>query len=1181
MITIHSSKTFILKNSDFEELKTEKSIKERIRDRTTTNDDIKYLQFAKSVDDKLERIKISKIQPDVNYEVYDFQEYVNTTNSVDVRKIFPLYETVLSKKEVMDSVKNSDAIDDRVEKKLLQRIDKYYKELVSTEFIKTKIDYQTEYENTRQYTFPYIFNRIEVNDKIPIVVYVPKSGDKQIKALDYYEIPDIIFSKIDKIYKQNDSIDHDKIFLLMLYKPINVRQKLGLEDIKYDNIYDNLYDMYINDKSNIVVNSVINVLEGDTSEQVSNYIRTLLPDDILGKILKETQHNIRGVFFIPNQIMHKFLLSHIVMFNLNNDNEHYYFDESEEPMKKILRLHYKNEELDSKIVASLTPKFMSSVDKEIRSTDSHMFPIHSNYIRVWVSKLQNDDHIEPYREAILEMFRKYNKKAYLIYNEHYYTHGVPLYITERYGISDTNNTNITDIYQLIKDTLLKKQTTTFSDISICLQYDKSHTKNPKLTHNKKKNELVVNSFINIPLYLGNDKDIFKSKFTVQSVTFDTNKYTKILTEYASDIFKPNYSTICNKKRQPEILNASEIGDIDKKTLLEYPIESGNYYTCNNNKAGYTFPGLITYNTSINAPCCFEKDQTKKKQTTSEKQPSEYVLKSESILASEGQKGIVSQDFSQRLNMIEATTNKIYKRVGVKNNGFSLLACILAADSIDEDPKKVFSEYKDKNFLYVGKQEMYNLSIEDITLLIDDICDEKEYIMHELFISIFEILYKKNIFVLDIDGNLVKPVYKKSYHKNYIYKDTIIIIKHESIPYPQYEIVGHQIDTNLNLMFEINFEQLKLLCEQYDYTQNYATYTQLPPILNTTITDQHIDLYGKCRKISIKYEDDEFTFTTPPIQPFDAPVSGKFEYKQINIAKIDKLIEVGFRKTENFNIFQIGNITMKLVGQEEDEISKINEYKKYKKLAKYISEYSVWKFSNYINIHAKHESNVVDHTYVDNVEENVLPKFIEATFKIDEEYDYVFADFSDNFTEIPSFVVDSKIIIKSTDTLDRIRFILKMKLRRFTDELLNYYIKTNFTNLLTDIYDFSDFKNTTVFYEKTLKTRKSHIDDPHILYKKITPEILRQSGSNQPPYLLSSADIIQDQIYVVKTEKIYGSTKEQLNNLLLQKKPPIKLYNYNGVRLVETVNTPIDLKTTPVIGYKVDDNIILSSCIPII
>ena len=47
------------------------------------------------------------------------------------------------------------------------------------------------------------------------------------------------------------------------------------------------------------------MLKGDTSIEVSKSIKKLLPNDILGKSLKETQHNIRGVFFIPNQIMHK------------------------------------------------------------------------------------------------------------------------------------------------------------------------------------------------------------------------------------------------------------------------------------------------------------------------------------------------------------------------------------------------------------------------------------------------------------------------------------------------------------------------------------------------------------------------------------------------------------------------------------------------------------------------------------------------------------------------------------------------------------------------------------------------------------------------------------------------------------------------------------------------------------
>ena len=350
--------------------------------------------------------------------------------------------------------------------------------------------------------------------------------------------------------------------------------------------------------------------------------------------------------------------------------------------------------------------------------------------------------------------------------------------------------------------------------------------------------------------------------------------------------------------------------------------------------------------------------------------------------------------------------------------------------------------------------------------------------------------------------------------------------------------------------------------------NFITFS-----LNSKIISQTIDFYGKTRLLNIEYKGNNITLFTSPLQPFAVKDNTGFTvYKQSieiarDFAKSNDAVKIKIKK----NIFKckIGNVKVKIPLKDSDiksvseYSSAITEYNKYKKLARYILQYFFWLFSTYLKT-----KNV-------EYDDSIIEEFIKDTITIDKNFKY--GNVVKLFVIDNNLFKDDRLVLKNEDTIDRLKYLLKLEIVRDYGKIISYYTRQSIENYYQDISDFDTFSFQIVIYGDDAITKfiQSNLQDEiqyklydEILKETIYPYFFRNSLIDNKVYLAQNTLSIKQafKIYEIwKNSKYnYGYNSQDSNNSY-----GFMFYAYKDNKVIESYYVNGDINTSiKILGFRV-------------
>lgn len=855
--------------------------------------------------------------------------------------------------------------------------------VISTPFITHNVEIISRL-NIKNISLLELFNRAILTENVPF-----------ISVKDFYKISKKFKSPyLNTWITSLEDIDYaDSIILKVAYK--NTFEKKDLSNyqnsiIKIDPIST---DIYVKTKIHIDKNNI------NKEDYIKNSISIFKNIDIVDS--KEL--DVKGIFYIPSQNLLKYVFADLVM----NDSKFKSLISIDEHLKTTknkseLFIHFYHETTGN-IKASLTKKKVDKKTIKEDNLDSDYFEIGDFYIRVNVSG-SNNESIDKFKNILEKLFTLYNK----------------------------NFKKIFDFY----------------------------------------NKYILN-------------------FGAEEIEEEEEKVQEKIKEIAPEVFIGSYSSVCQPKQAiPNIISEKKALEMDENMYLKFPrdkedrekpyISDGvnqQYYICKDSV--YKYPG-IKDNTLDNfkeypfIPCCFKKDQTNKNkylhyykgENLKDKQQNKEIKKS-LIFLDDNESGTLPENIEKLLSFIyNQTENFEFIRRGVLNTKNSFLNCVLVALSSDifnsnkEEIEAFFTDTRNgfatEELVSLCRQEMYDKTPDEI---IDMLNNPDVYLDPKLFIHLLEGYFKCNIYIFsninNEKGEMILPNFTQSYytHKNN-YEDNIFIYEHlgnesERIkhPYPQCELIckynKDEIQDNFSYKEAENIRKLfSKLKESYSLDKLIEdTYMPIPKKIK--IISQWIDLYGKTRILNIQFKNTIISLSIQPIQPIGVVEVKKYDIYSTDIETVRLLLKELkidiFKEDNNVIHFTIGNVKTSISLQKDNQISYLEIYNNNKKIARYLSEYTLWLYSKYLNS--------------ENITDKSISSFAKKYFKIipDFVYGYVYKKFK---KQNKSLMVKNKLIVHDDETIKRLLYVLQLNIQRDPNKVLNYYKKTFIENYYVDLTDFT-------------------------------------------------------------------------------------------------------------------------------
>lgn len=340
-----------------------------------------------------------------------------------------------------------------------------------------------------------------------------------------------------------------------------------------------------------------------------------------------------------------------------------------------------------------------------------------------------------------------------------------------------------------------------------------------------------------------------------------------LKNLAPDLFVSRYARICQKHKQPLIINEGDIeywqsnekrierkGTQQKRQIMRFPrepIEGRQWiFVCPNDQ--FPYPG-VRLNTNLSnreiypyVPCCFGEDKMDPNanslyneyyrgriRTQKDKAKSAHVISTAKI-AEPGRRAEVSGVITDLLSRYAYDSNKIY-RYGVVRSLNSLLHCVLVALNgstymslqTDEERENYVMNFRKHIAMTINpgllKQELYDFSDDEIRSQLENM---SLFLDPMLYYRAIEETFQINIFVFSINSvssggtekttsYLELPRFKLFHARPYRKRMSVIIFKNlgsesDNLTYPQCELIVDYNDRDKNEIRHFGEEMTQLL-----------------------------------------------------------------------------------------------------------------------------------------------------------------------------------------------------------------------------------------------------------------------------------------------------------------------------------------------------------------------------------
>lgn len=565
---------------------------------------------------------------------------------------------------------------------------------------------------------------------------------------------------------------------------------------------------------------------------------------------------------------------------------------------------------------------------------------------------------------------------------------------------------------------------------------------------------------------------------------------------------PGYKKKCQGKRQPGY--TSIVSDIkDTKTSMEFPPKSGNFYFCPSPKDvenTYKYIGLID-SQGDKYPCCFKTDQTTKKERVKKnkygkihnlpKQLYEYLN-----IRTPSEYKLVESDggVNSFLQAVFIATTTLYTHTPHSHTFAELDSIDLKQMNSKSENTRQLKLIELRSLLipyaYLGKQQMWNLTVNQIEKLIRSNDDFDP----ELFLHLLQELFQVNIIIIRKDMSVLIPKYTHSYYR-FEYDKNILLYQNDN----NYGVILHQsMDEQKNSINKFIFDNNHFIVKvpkneinnltSFNLYNKVYTHTNFPLKNSEIIKNQYFNEHGKVTQLDLDIGSKIVRVTTSPIPPFAIRMSDD-EYKlakDITDEDVDILLEKLNYPYNKFSLNNVVSLSHESLGNVEmlvqitnlnSQPSVMSTFTRSQHIAKMMKEYTLWYFSN----------NLDNKTELMTQVDPFLSNFIQTDTK------YIYeGDITRTFSKDDNiFMKNHKMIVNDEELIKRLRYTLL------------HTIKTN-RQLL---YKYKNLLHPSSFYEKVSDFRK---DKDHIIVTK----------SNDLEYLNNKPHTVQHHINISKNSRPY-------------------------------------------------------------
>lgn len=456
-------------------------------------------------------------------------------------------------------------------------------------------------------------------------------------------------------------------------------------------------------------------------------------------------------------------------------------------------------------------------------------------------------------------------------------------------------------------------------------------------------------------------------------------------------------------------------------------------------------------------------------------------------------GELPTNIDKLLHLVNPDEGYRYLRQGVHRTKSSFLDCILTAFDIDDivDLKnlddrleRLASVRKEISTLENAsscRQQLYDVDVNNIKKQIED---PEVYLDPHLYIAAVEAAFKCNIFIFsrrDPNGQMDLPRYSQVFYETRNTGICILIYEHmgseaDQAEYPQCELIlKWNIDdredwTTTLASNDIMVTELSKIRSRL--SEGYALDRKisiLPAQLfgsvdKIKIIGQGIDSYGKCRMLLVKYKKTNISLLMTPITPLNVP---ELEWNMVTRVTIDTAIQVssviGLRVSAQVVYDgmvkeirgKLGNLTIIIPVVDSELVKGIPEfnespeyptssesamvdYTKNKKIARYLTEYMLWLYSQYVGSAELSDESIVS--------------FSKQTIKVDSKFKYD-GSISGILTRDTGLMEGDKLVVRSVETQKRLLYVLRLYCKHNSQKVYDYKNKTNIENFYLDLADF--------------------------------------------------------------------------------------------------------------------------------
>lgn len=907
--------------------------------------------------------------------------------------------------------------DDKSTRKLYKTFQKIDDDdaLVHTDFTTDRVSIQFNLD-LHDITLLEIFNHVILNETVPFV-----SVKNYFKILKDFIPPeewatseqDYLVVKVNSRQKTSDTKVKDYVDV-----KVSVQGEIGDEKV--------IASTKINTKSGYLsrddfIQRFISIFQGLGEIKYTNVL----------------EKEVNGNFFFPQERINTYVFSDMVMNNplfssLIN------IDESNKATKKDTAsgqpwLHIIfNHPSTGRVSASFTQKQVDRADKTIRETDPELLIHGEPYISVRI--LRGRD-----RQSI-EIFQLMLSKLLVIYNQEY--------------------NSIVEIYEQY-----------IPEFGIVEEYE--------VPERKSKLELIA-------------PDIFVKKYS-RNCAPSERMPTLLTSEKKANKYKKKGKQIMVFPRPKQ------------EQEPHYPSDGTRqyYYVCTNPE--YPYPGLQKNKLGNAddypyVPCCFKYEQKDKvggnyrkyffNEITEQTDKRQQGLISTNKILNIEQYGNIPEKLDRLFSMLETESNYRFIRVGVNRTKSSFLHSVMIAlheqtgilELKDEDEQEAYilstrEKMANSDVSVVARQCCYDMTLKQIK---KELNDPEVYLNPKKYIQVLESYFNCNIYLFNSE-QMFLPDYSQSYYKYKKSSPCVFIYEHmgsesDHAKYPQCELIvrwnvkrsddteyslpsNHTVSKSINSIFKIMRESYALNNKIFETEIDWS---------DIQMNQQVIDSYGKTRRIDIVYKDKDVTILTDPIPPLAIPeaknksnvhvIKGKRALEMLKTFGAKVVSQTIDKETVKEINAVMGNVNISIPVIEqlpfdsipisdnglhypEETESYMDLYNNNKKLARYITEYSFWLFSQYLNAKGK-----------DIINDKLLANFAKKNIQIIPNFQY--KKVKKIFSMKGGVMKDNKLVVTSEDMLKRLMYVLKLYSIRNLPSLIEYRKHNVITHFYVDITDFT-------------------------------------------------------------------------------------------------------------------------------